>query len=94
MNQKKIDTRLDADLHALVSAYAFQNNLSRSQVVVAALRQFFGMIPANPVAFAQSQGKAQPQDQLGNAGAKTLLASANFDFSHSTVTTKSSRPAG
>ena len=94
VNHKKIDTRLPADLHDLVSAYAEQNNLSRSQVVVAALKQFFGMCPTNPVAFAQSQGKAIPQSPPANAGAATLRASANFDSTPSTATTKSSRPAG
>ena len=94
VNHKKIDTRLPADLHDLVSAYAEQNNLSRSQVVVAALKQFFGMCPTNPVAFAQSQGKAFPQSQPEPAGVKTLRASANFDSTPSTATPKSSHPAG
>lgn len=76
VNGKKIDTRVPDDLHELVAAYAAQNNLSRSQVVVAALRQFFGMMPSNPVAFAQSQGKARPQ--AVTAGAEILTASTNF----------------
>jgi hypothetical protein len=94
VNHKKIDTRLPADLHDLVSAYAEQNNLSRSQVVVAALKQFFGMCPTNPVAFAQSQGKASPQSPQAPAGVKTLRASESFDSTHSTATGKNSLPAG
>jgi hypothetical protein len=40
------------------------------------------------------QGKAIPQSPPATAGANTLKASANFDSTPSTATTKSSRPAG
>lgn len=92
MNHKKIDTRLPEDLHKLVSAYAEQNNLSRSQVVVASLRQFFGMMPSNPVAFAQSQGKTAPQS--GNVGAEILKASENFATGSSTAPQPHSHKTG
>jgi len=92
VNHKKIDTRLPEDLHRLVSAYAEQNNLSRSQVVVASLRQFFGMMPSNPVAFAQSQGKTAPQS--GNVGAEILKASENFAIGSSTAPQPHSHKTG
>ena len=102
MKQKKIDTRLDDYLFALVDAFAKRHGLKRTQVIIRALEEFFGLEQADPKAFArtqgktfaQSQGKAHPQDQQGNAGAKTLKASANFDSTPSTATKKSSRPAG
>jgi len=76
VNKKKIDTRMDDHLFDLVDSYAKNNSMTRTQVVVAAVRQFFGLTPANPVAFAQSQGKSRPQAVA--AGAAILTASANF----------------
>jgi hypothetical protein len=42
----------------------------------------------------QKTGKASPQSKNQNAGVKTLRASANFDSTPSTATTKNSLPAG
>ena len=89
---KKIDTRLPEDLHKLVTAYAEQNNLSRSQVVVNSLRQFFGIMPSNPVAFAQSQGKTAPQS--GNVGAEILRASENFAIGSTSAPQPNSHKTG
>lgn len=80
---KKIDTRMDASLYELVDSYARAHGLTRSQVVVAAVRQYFGISPSNPVAFAQSQGKAPPQN--APAGAEILKASASFGTGSSTA---------
>lgn len=78
---KKIDTRMDARLYELVDSYARAHGLTRSQVVVAAVRQYFGISPSNPVAFAQ--GKTAPQSE--NVGAEILKASANFATGSSTA---------
>lgn len=55
VKQKKIDTRMDDRLFELVDGYAKTHGMTRTQVVVAAVRQFFGITPANPVTFAHTQ---------------------------------------
>ena len=49
---KKIDTRLDDYLFALVDAYAKRHGLKRTQVIVRALEKYFGIQHADPVEFA------------------------------------------
>ncbi len=49
---KKIDTRLDDYLFALVDAYAKRHSLKRTQVIVRALEKYFGIQHADPVEFA------------------------------------------
>lgn len=83
VKQKKIDTRMDDQLFKLVDGYARAHGMTRTQVVVAAVRQFFGMTPANPVAFAQSQGKTTPQN--APVGAEILRPSETFGSGSSTA---------
>lgn len=52
MKNKKIDTRLDDYLFALVDAYARRHGLKRTQVVVRAIEHYFGIRHADPVEFA------------------------------------------
>lgn len=87
---KKIDTRMDARLYELVDSYARAHSLTRSQVVVAAVRQYFGISPSNPVAFAQ--GKTTPQNEP--VGAEILKASASFATGSSTATPPCSLKTG
>jgi hypothetical protein len=49
---KKIDTRLNDYLFALVDAYAKRHGLKRTQVIVRALEKYFGIQHADPVEFA------------------------------------------
>ena len=52
VKSKKIDTRLDDYLFALVDAYAKRHGLKRTQVIVRALEKYFGIQHADPVEFA------------------------------------------
>lgn len=55
VKEKKIDTRLEDYLFALVDAYAKRHGMKRTQVVVMALEKFFGLHRADPVEFAKEK---------------------------------------
>jgi len=52
---KKIDTRLEDYLFALVDAYASRHGMKRTQVVVKAIEKFFGIEHADPIQFASGK---------------------------------------
>lgn len=63
MKTKKIDTRLEDYLFALVDAYARRHGMKRTQVVVQAIEKFFGIQHADPVEFASGKILATPRNR-------------------------------
>lgn len=61
MKQKKIDTRLEDYIFALVDAYAKRHGMKRTQVVVLALEKFFGLHRTDPVEFAKEKILTMPR---------------------------------
>lgn len=63
MKSKKIDTRLEDYLFALVDAYARRHGMKRTQVVVQAIEKFFGIEHADPIEFASGKILATPRSR-------------------------------
>lgn len=73
VKQKKIDTRLDDYLFALVDAYAKRHGLKRTQVIIRSLEKFFGIEHADPAEFARHQLQSGPREKQTKDTPETIL---------------------